>query len=261
MAKAKKPRNLNFLPKKTPAFIDNVIKGKSYTPVLILLLVVAAFLIGMLVTKIQYLEKSAQNQAPAVAQQQQQGQQPPTIAPGQRVNVDAGNLPVMGDKNAKVTVVEFADYQCPYCEKWFTDSEQNLINDYVKTGKVKFAFRDYAFLGQESNWAAEAARCANDQGKFWDYHDYLYKHQGSENSGTFTKDNLKKFAADLGLDTTQFNACLDADKYAKAAADDLAAGQKAGVSGTPTIYVNGLQLVGAQPYDTLKQTIDQELSK
>ncbi len=238
-------------------------KKLSTTQLLVTLLVVAAFLIGVLVTKVQYLEKgqgtgtaaAPSAQAPA-AQQAQQG-----LQPGQKVDVSVGSLPALGKENAKVTVIEFADFQCPFCEKWFTESGANLIKDYVDTGKVKFYFRHFAFLGDESKWSAEASNCANDQGKFWEFHDYLFKNQQGENQGAFTKDKLKGFAATLGLNTSSFNSCLDSGKYTKAVTDDTTAGQTAGVSGTPTIFVNGQALVGAQPYTTLKTLIDQELSK
>lgn len=229
----------------------------SWTPVLMGLLLVAAFLLGMLVTKVQYLSGTA---APTPAGQQQAGAQP-SVAPGTPVNVSVGNLPVMGNKDAKVKVIEFADFQCPFCEQWFKNVEPSIINDYVKTGKIAFYWRDYAFLGQESNDAANAARCANEQGKFWDFHDYLYNHQGQENSGTFSKDNLKKFAADMGLNTDQFNSCIDSDKFSKDVQTDLSDGQKAGVNGTPTVFVNGVAIVGAQPYSAFKSAIDAALAK
>ncbi len=233
---------------------------KTLTPILMGLLIVAAFLIGILWTKVQYLSQNG-TAAPAgtVAQQ---GAQPAQVTPGAKVNVGVGNLPVMGNANAKVKVVEFADFQCPFCEQWFQQVEPNLVKDYVNTGKVAFYWRDYPFLGQESNYAASAARCANEQGKFWEFHDYLYTHQGQENSGAFSKDNLKQFAANLGdLNTTQFNSCLDADKYATDYQKDLSDGQKAGVNGTPTVFVDGQPIVGAQPYTAFKTIIDQELSK
>jgi len=182
--------------------------------------------------------------------------------------VTAGNLPTLGDKNAKVLVVEFADYQCPFCEQFFSQAYPQIKKDYIDTGKIQFAFRDYPFLGQpqtdpagdESMNSANAARCANDQGKFWDYHDYLYSHQGQEDSGTFSKDNLKKFASDMGLNTTQFNQCIDNNTHLTDAQNDMKEGQGYGVSGTPTVYINGVELVGAQPYSVFKQVIDQELS-
>lgn len=182
--------------------------------------------------------------------------------------VTAGNLPVLGDQNAKVLVVEYADYQCPFCEQFFTGAYPQIKKDYIDTGKIKFAFRDFPFLGQpqsdaagdESMNAANAARCANDQGKFWEFHDYLYSHQGQEDGGAFSKDNLKKFAADMGLNTSQFNQCVDGNSHQAEAQADMTAGKGYGVSGTPTVYVNGVQLVGAQPYSVFKQVIDQQLA-
>ncbi len=109
-----------------------------------------------------------------------------------RVSVGVGNLPILGNKNAPVTIIEFADFQCPFCEQWFKNVEGQIIKNYVDTGKAKFAFRNYAFLGQDSVTAAEGAYCANEQGKFWQYHDYLYNHQGQENSGWISKANLEQ---------------------------------------------------------------------
>ena len=97
----------------------------------------------------------------------------------------------MGKSDAPVTVIEFADFQCPFCERFYKDAEKGIIENYVKSGKVKFVFRNYAFLGPESNIAAEGAYCANEQGKFWEYHNFLFDNQGPENSGTFSKENLE----------------------------------------------------------------------
>ena len=122
--------------------------------------------------------------------------------------------------------------------------ERQLEDKYVKTGQMKFVYRYMAFLGQESQWAAEAAECAGEQGKFWDYHDTLFANQKGENQGAFSKDNLKKFAADLKLDTTKFNECLDSGKYTdkvKKSNDDAA---QLGVSSTPTVLVNGIFIPG-----------------
>lgn len=233
---------------------DILTNNPSFT-ILIAILVVAAFYIGSLTQKVNNLEK--QQAAPAATAPQGAAAGQPV--PGTKVNVDNGHFPILGDKNAKVTVIEFADFQCPFCKQWFNAVEPNLMKDYVNTGKVKFAFRQYAFLGQESTWAAEAAECANDQGKFWDFHNYLYQNQGSENSGTFAKDKLEAIAATLGLDTNKFDNCLDTDQHAKDVADELAAGQKSGVTGTPATFVNGMMVAGAQPYTTFQSLIDQEI--
>jgi protein-disulfide isomerase len=237
----------------------SILNAGKYNPIFIVLLIIAAFFIGSLTTKLSSLQGGAQQ--PAAGQQGNAAQ--PTQAqadPNKKYDVSVGSYPVQGNKDAKVTIVEFADYQCPFCEKLYTDTISQIIKQYVDTGKAKFAYRDYAFLGQESTWASEATACANDQGKYWEFHDYLFTHQGSENSGALSKDNLKGFAATLGLNTDQFNSCLDTDKYAKQVADDLAAGQKVGVQGTPAVFVDGKVVVGAEPFSTFQKLIDQELS-
>ena len=234
------------------------------TPVLVVLLIIAAFFLGMLTTKVQYLEKGgtttttanpqAQTAPQAAAQQPQ-----PTLG---KQNVDNGHFPVRGQDSAKVTVIEFGDFRCPFCEKVFTDVEPQLQKDYIDTGKVKFYFRQYAFLGPASTVAANAAECANEQNKFWDMHDYLYKNQPSEtDTSMYTTDSLTQIAGTLGMDTNQFSTCLSSKKYDKNVSDDLAAGQKVGVSATPTFYIDGNQLVGAQPYSAFQTMIDQELKK
>lgn len=226
------------------------------TYILVGLLVVAAFLLGTFWTKIQFLEK--QNVAPSPTPQ---ATAPNAPVLGARVEVDMGHFPVLGNKNAKVTVIEFADFQCPFCERFFTDVGKNLIKDYVDTGKIKFAFRSYAFLGQESIWAAQASECANEQGRFWEMHDYLFTHQMGENQGAFSKENLKGFAIALNLNSQKFDSCLDLDKYKEAVEKDLTAGKNAGVNGTPGTFVNGQLVVGAQPYSNFKAIIDAELKK
>lgn len=228
---------------------------KSYTPVLAVLLIIAAFLVGVLFTKVQYLEKN-QN-GTITANVGNDTTTPP--APAQKVDVGVGHFPTLGNKDAKVTVIEFADFQCPFCEQWFKQVEPEINKNYIDTGKIKFAFRHFAFLGDESTWAAEASECANDQGKFWEFHDYLYNHQGAENSGAFSKDNLKSFAAVLGLDTATFNSCLDSDKHADLVKNDTNDGSTAGVSGTPATFINGMQISGACPYTTFDGAIKAEI--
>ncbi len=244
---------------------------KNYiTYVLVGLLVVAAFAIGSLYQKVSMLEKGLGTGN----QQTAQGVAAPTQPP-KPVTLSKDD-PSQGDKNAKVTVVEFADFQCPYCGAYsgldaqtvkamqgqdssWQPVEPNLVKDYVNTGKVRFVWKDYPFLGQESIWSGEAARCAQDQGKFWEYHDYLYSHQQGENQGAFSKDNLKKFAVALKLNTADFNKCLDSDKYLKTMQDAQTYGQSVGVSGTPATFVNGQLVSGAVPYSQIKPMIDAAL--
>jgi protein-disulfide isomerase len=106
---------------------------------------------------------------------------------------------VLGDPNAKMTIILYEDFQCPFCGRFFSDAEKTIRNTYVKDGSVKLVYRDFPFLGSESYKAAEAARCAAEQGKFWEYHDYLYSHQMGENQGAFSDTNLKSFAGTLKL--------------------------------------------------------------
>ncbi len=190
---------------------------------------------------------------------------------------------ILGNPEAKVALVMYEDFQCPFCEvisglqentpllkalkqrdsSW-TPFIPGVINDYVKNGKVLFVYRDWAFLGPESTRAAEAARCAGDQGKFWEYHDYLYSHQKGENEGTFSDSNLKSFAKELKLETSSFNKCLDDSKYAEAVADSRNKGAEAGVSGTPKGFIVKKGKVvstidGAESYATVKQKIESAL--
>lgn len=190
-------------------------------------------------------------------------------AVGAAVGDLAGDAPFLGDPKAPVTVVEFSDFQCPFCNRFFRDAEKPIVDQYVKTGKVRFVYRNFAFLGQESEWAAEAALAANEQGKFWQYHDYLFnyiwdnyyaKGKSGENVGAFSKDNLKKFAAELGLDTVKFNSALDSGQYADAVAKETAEGRAAGVNGTPTNFVNGKLISGAVPFNQFQEAIEAALS-
>ena len=165
-----------------------------------------------------------------------------------------------GDQNAPVTLIEFSDFQCPYCGKFATETEGQITDQYVKTGKLRFGFIHFTFLGEESQWAAEASECANEQNAFWPYHDYLFAHQSGENLGGFSKDNLKKFAAALNLDTAKFNQCLDSDKYSDLVKSQTSMAQNLGVSSTPTMVINGKVLLGAQPFATFQQIIESDLS-
>ena len=161
-----------------------------------------------------------------------------------------------GDPDAPVTIIEFADFQCPYCGRFFAETKPQIDEQYMQSGKVRFGYFDFAFLGQESNWAAEAAECASDQNKFWEYHDTLYSSQSGENQGAFNKNNLKKFAEELGLDTSAFNECLDSGKYTQLIKEESSAASSIGVRSTPTFLINGQPLVGAQPFEVFQQTID-----
>jgi len=154
---------------------------------------------------------------------------------------------VLGDREAKVSVIVYEDFQCPWCAKIHLEAEKEIREKYIGTGEVNLVYRDFAFLGtfvqpyvpenDESINAAQAARCAADQGKFWEYHDYLFEHHNGENQGTFSNKNLKDFAQKLLLDSARFDACLDTNKYAQAVAESKIEGSTAGVQGTPKAFI------------------------
>lgn len=173
------------------------------------------------------------------------------------------SAPVLGNSNAKVAVIEFADFQCPFCEKFFTDTEPEIISKYVDSGQVKFIFEDFPFLGQESENAAEAAKCAQVQGQFWPYHDYLYSHQSpkGENTGGFSIPNLEAFAKVVpGIDSSKFNACLSTHQEMTAVQGELSSANSIGVQNTPTIFINGREAIGVYPTATYEQIIDSALA-
>lgn len=190
----------------------------------------------------------------------------PTATPAPQVNYRdliqtfAGSE---GDENAPVTIVEFSDYQCPFCRSFYESSLPQIREQYVKTGKARIVFKDFPLsFHPDAPKAAEAARCAGDQGKYFDMHDAIYQGQGPANLGTVSINEsvYATYAKQLGLNEAEFNACLDSGKNAQGVQNDFSQGVAAGVSGTPSFYVNNQLLVGAQPFSVFKQAIDSELA-
>jgi protein-disulfide isomerase len=172
--------------------------------------------------------------------------------PAPRVEV-AATGPARGPANAKVTIVEFSDFQCPYCSQAFGTIEE-LMQQYA--GKVKLVFRQFPLpIHPQAEKAAEASLCAADQGKFWEFHDLLFKNQRKLDLA-----DLKAHAASAGLDATKFAQCLDSGEKKKLVDQDLEAGQAAGVNGTPAFFINGVFLNGALPLEEFKKVIDPELA-
>lgn len=144
---------------------------------------------------------------------------------------------VIGSPDTKLKLVMYEDFQCPFCGRFVADSEQMIKSTYVANNQIEFVYRDYAFLGAESVKSAEAARCAEDQGQFWQYHDYLFAHQAGENQGGFADPKLETFAKTLGLDTAKFNQCLNSDQHLQDVTDSTNEGKTAGVQGTPKGFI------------------------
>jgi len=156
----------------------------------------------------------------------------------------AEEYPSLGAADAPVVIEEYADFQCPYCGNFARTAFKQLEHDFIDQNEVKFVYRYMAFLGTESNWAAEAAQCAHDQGKFWTYHDVLFQRQSGENKGAFTKDKLKGLAQELDLDTEAFDQCLDSGRYTEFIKNSTKQGGDRGVKGTPTIFINDQTFTG-----------------
>jgi len=194
--------------------------------------------------------ENAQNQQ-APAQQtspQKQYQQ-------QAVQVSADDDPVKGDANAPVTMIEFGDFECPFCEKFYSQILPRLEEEYIIAGKLRLIFRDFPLNShQQARPAAEAAECAKEQGKFWEFHDKIF-----ENQQSLSEESYRQWATDIGLNTAQFSDCFDSGKYRSEVEKDFADGSAAGVRGTSIFFINGVKLVGAQPYSVFRQVIDQQL--
>jgi protein-disulfide isomerase len=172
----------------------------------------------------------------------------------QRVAVNSSGHPALGAKDAPVTIVEFTDFQCPFCEK----TEGTLKQLEAKYGdKIRLVHMDFPLpFHQHALAAANAARCANDQGKFWPYREALFANQSK-----LAPADLKATAKTLGLNTTEFDACLDSAKYSTQIKADIATGEKAGVDGTPAFFIDGRPLTGAQEPPKFEELIDNELAK
>jgi protein-disulfide isomerase len=166
--------------------------------------------------------------------------------------IDSSRAPTKGGKNAKVTIVEFSEFQCPFCSR-VLPSLKGLEKKYGDKIKVAFMHQPLAFH-KDAPLAAEASMAAHEQGKFWEYHDILFKNQKA-----LKRENLEKYAQDLGLNMTKFKAALDSGKYKEHIKKDQAAGAKVGARGTPTFFINGKKLVGAQPQANFEKMIDEAL--
>jgi len=173
--------------------------------------------------------------------------------------------PILGSESAPVTIVEFGDYQCEACYHWFHNTRATLIDNYIETGKAKLVFVDLPFLGRDSPKAAHASYCADDQGKYWEYHTILYTFQdGPPDSGWADRDRLSAFAFSLDMNMDEFNECMDSSKHkqrVKANYDDAV---KNGATQTPTFILvssdgTTKKLSGAQPYSVFAATIESML--
>lgn len=170
--------------------------------------------------------------------------------------------PVLGDENAPITLIEFTDYQCPFCSRFFTQTYPQIKSEYIDSGDVKYVVRDYPLsFHPHAQITAEASECADDQGKFWEMHDLLFSKQAEWNNASDIKATLVGFASDLGLDTGSFESCLDNGTHTQEVKDDMSDGAQAGIGGTPGFWILGPNgeaesVSGAYPFDHFKGIID-----
>lgn len=170
--------------------------------------------------------------------------------------------PSVGSDDATITLIEFTDYQCPFCSRHFTQTYGQIKRDYVDTGKVKYVLRDFPLSFHPfAQKAAEASECADEQGKFWEMHDMLFAKQGEWSQSADAVPTFKQFAATLGLNKQKFDSCLDSGDMKAEVLKDLADGSAAGIDGTPGFWILGpggktKQISGAYPYETFKAEFD-----
>lgn len=173
----------------------------------------------------------------------------------------------LGEPDAPVTIIEYADYQCPFCMRFTREAGLQIDEEYVQTGLVKIEFRNMAIIGEESLLAAEAAECANEQDRFWDYHDKLFEEQRGENDGTFALDRLKRFAGQIDLDQAAFDACMDGTEHEQLILDEREAARDAGVESTPWFFVvvsdetSGEEVIGNKDFEEFQAAINKKLEE
>ena len=172
-----------------------------------------------------------------------------------------GGSPIMGNQDAPITILEWGDYQCTFCYKFHQDTLDIINEDFIKTGKVKLVFKDFPLNGPDSFLAAEAAYCAQDQGKYWQYHDELYKNWGGERTGWITRDSLDKFGTTVNLDLNKFNNCLNEHKYQEKVISLHEFGKEIGIDATPSFLVFNdekiIKIRGNQPLEVFLKTFDE----
>jgi protein-disulfide isomerase len=169
--------------------------------------------------------------------------------------------PFLGNPDAPITILEWGDYQCTFCYKFHQETLQIINEDFIKTGKVKVVFKDFPLNGPDSKLAAEASYCAQDQEKYWQYHDEVYRNWGGERTGWITRETLTEFAQVVNLDTEKFNKCLDDNKYESKVNSLYEFGNDIGIDATPSFLVFNdekiIKIRGNQPLEVFLKTFDE----
>ena len=174
--------------------------------------------------------------------------------------------PILGNPNAPITLIEFGDYQCHFCNVFFHTTEDSILKNYVETGKVRMIFKDYNIIGPDSVNASHGAHCAKDQGLFWEYHDILYSNWTGENNGWASSENLGRFAQEIGLDMNIWSECMLSEIHSQTILASNENARSLEVTGTPAFFIIGpdgktTRLFGAQPFETFERVFESELKK
>ena len=176
-------------------------------------------------------------------------------------NLIENGSPMIGDSSADITILEFGDYQCTFCYRFHQSSLKVIQEEYIDSGKVNLVFKDFPLNGPDSILAAQASHCANDQEKYWEYHDELYTNWGGERTGWVTRDSVEQFASTVGLNLAEFNSCLDENKYRQKVLDLYKFGQEIGIDATPSFLIFNdekvIKIRGNQPVEVFKRVLDE----
>lgn len=239
---------------------QNISNAPSKQPYLLFTAIIIAGLLiaGAIVLKQDNAEQKAQsaNSALNADSKSKKDKNEIKIDP-KNINIAGeGDDPMLGNPNAPITMAVFKDFQCHFCKKLHMETLPEIVEKYVKTGKVKIIDRDFPFLGPASVLAAEAANCAFEQNKYWEYVDTLHSVQGGHDSSPFKEDRLKEYADNIGLNADKFNKCLNSEKYFNEVSKDFEEGKALGVKGTPTTYINNEVLNGALPFEDFEKVIE-----
>jgi len=183
-----------------------------------------------------------------------------TEEPTNQLVASVDDDPSIGQEEAAITIIDFSDYQCPFCAKFYSEILPQLKTDYIQTGKVKYVFRDFPLnVHPKAQYAHYAAECAKEQNKYWEMHDMLFEKQAEWSEAENLVETFTLYAGEIKLNTTNFNSCMTSEKYREEIAKDKEDGISYGVKGTPTIIINGKLIRGVSNYEQLKQLLEKEL--
>ena len=254
---------------------EKIVKKSTFNGLIIIIIIaigVAAFLGGLHISNLDSNQISQEELNEAIAKLELKILQNklPSSQPIIELKISADNDPIIGNPNAPITIIEFSDFQCPFCAKFHIQTLPKIMEEYIKDGKVKLVFRDFPIQSIHSNalLASAAAECANEQGKFKEMHDKLFENQNEWNSKN--TDNViilfNQYSLEMGIEKEKFDSCLKNGKYIKEIQKDLDDGRTYGISGTPGFFIGNdkigfIELKGAHPFENFKNIIDTQLKK